>query len=120
MEKPGTLRVTAIIAGILFAAEGHAQVREDDEWSGILKRKGKQKETITLNVKYSDGVPKITAMLYAGTSFEFKRQRFNGDRLTFSWTPGNDDVDCRLEMLHCRAWGAEHWPEAEGGGSEPQ
>lgn len=20
-------------------------------------------------------------------------------------------VDCRLEMLHCRAWGPEHWSE---------
>jgi len=23
----------------------------------------------------------------------------------------SDGVDCRLEMLHCRAWGPEHWEE---------
>ena len=98
MEMTRVLQVFAILVGVLFAVNCFAQESRTEEWPGTLKRKGKQKESITLNVKITDEGSFITEMIYAGTSFEFKRQEFKDDTLVFSWTPGDKDVECSLKM----------------------
>lgn len=86
----------ATLLGLLFVINCPAQESELEEWTGTLKRGGKQKETITFNVKLSDEGAFITNMIYADTPFKIKQQEFKSDRLSFYWTPGNDDVRCEL------------------------
>ena len=87
----------AMLLGMLFAVNCYAQESTVEEWSGTLKREGKQKESVTFYVKISDEGPFIMKMIYADTPFEFKLQEFKDDTLTFYWTPGDDDVKCELK-----------------------
>jgi len=90
-------QVFATLIGLLIVINSSAQESELKEWSGTLKREGKQKESITFNVKISGEGAFITKMIYADTPFKIKRQKFKGDTLSFYWTPGNDDVRCDLK-----------------------
>lgn len=98
MEITRVLRAFAIHVGVLFAVNCYAQESKAEEWLGTLMREGKPNESITLNVKITDEGPFISEMIYADTSFEFKQQEFKGDTLTFSWAPGDKDVECSLKM----------------------
>lgn len=97
MKATRLTQACALSIGMLLALDGFAQEVTDEEWTGTLKRKGRQKESIVLNVKVTAKGPYIMDMIYADTRFEFKQQAFKGDTLTFSWTPGLKDTECKLE-----------------------
>lgn len=97
MKTARSLLNTVIQVAMLFAIVSYPPVSVAEEWTGTLKREGKQKEKITFVVKTSDKGPFIKKMVYAGTSFEFKQQEFTEDALILTWMPGDKDVKCRLK-----------------------
>jgi len=96
MKTPGRYYFLLMASCFLFANAGFSQEAVIEEWPGTLKREGKQKESVTFQVRISDNGPFILGMTYADTPFEFKKQEHKKNSTKFDWTPGENDASCRL------------------------
>ena len=97
MKRFIILMFLVVWSGVPASSSTYGQDAKVEEWTGTLKRTDKRPENVTFEVKKSDESPHFMGMIYFDTFFEFKEHNMEGETLTFSWTPGDIDANCRLK-----------------------
>lgn len=97
MKRFIILMFLVVWSGVAATSNTYGQDANNEEWTGILKRNDERPENVTFRVKKSGESPHFKGMIYLDTFFEFKEHNMEGETLTFLWTPGDIDADCRLK-----------------------
>ena len=93
MRNSTTLLVATVAMSTLLWAGG----LKKGSWTGTITPPNGTTNEVVYTVDETGGDSTIS-MAFAGTSFDFRDVKVADDHITFAWSPGSADLECRLDL----------------------
>ena len=104
------------VAALLLPHAAHAQKLEVGKWTGTVTPPNQGPMEVTYDVTMSGDTLSVILNAAPHGSFKFNNITIADGKMTFSWSPGDANVACTLELKPDATWAG---PCTEEGGSNP-
>lgn len=85
--------IVFIVAGLLISG-----LASSEEWQGTLKIPKENMSFVTYDVETSADIPVFKSVTYEDENFEFSGNEVKDDEIIFTWSPGDLEFTCIIEL----------------------